>query len=438
MRNIIPLAVLLALASALGCLPAAVEVVVPEEASPPVPDDDDGVPGGGFDENDDLPDHNDNGDGDGGDGDTSVPSEPRRFIGAPCHLEDGCLQGGVCLDVAEGFPDGHCSLACQRLCPDDVDAPSTFCVDDVSGGDGGGGDGICVSQCVRDGDCRPGYGCVEAGRHGEAGTRRTVCWPTALPLPAESPATNPPTDSDDDDDDDDATCTSTDFPLDNAGLSEAPGIAGCPPGMTRLAGNGGGFCMDRFEAFLEIVIDGALRPFSPHAHPDAGILVARSAAGAIPQGHISGTQAADACANAGKRLCTEGEWVRACGGVDNTLYPWGNTARPGRCNDARSRHPAIEYFGTSADWIWSELDHPCLNQLPASLASTGSHPACVTSDGIYDLMGNLHEWTADPAGTFRGGFYVDTARNGPGCRYRTTAHTIGHWDYSTGFRCCAD
>ena len=45
---------------------------------------------------------------------------------------------------------------------------------------------------------------------------------------------------------------------------------------------------------------------------------------------------------------------------------------------------------------------------------------------------------ADPAGTFRGGFYVDTVRNGDGCLYRTTAHDRGHWDYSTGFRCCAD
>jgi hypothetical protein len=62
----------------------------------------------------------------------------------------------------------------------------------------------------------------------------------------------------------------------------------------------------------------------------------------------------------------------------------------------------------------------------------------VSADGIFDLMGNLHEWTADPAGTFRGGFYVDTTLNGEGCLYRTTAHNTLHWDYSTGFRCCAD
>ena len=57
---------------------------------------------------------------------------------------------------------------------------------------------------------------------------------------------------------------------------------------------------------------------------------------------------------------------------------------------------------------------------------------------MLDMMGNLHEWTANPAGTFRGGFYVDTTVNGEGCLYDTTAHDVLHWDYSTGFRCCAD
>ena len=105
---------------------------------------------------------------------------------------------------------------------------------------------------------------------------------------------------------------------------------------------------------------------------------------------------------------------------------------------ARAMHPVVEYFGTSESWIWSELDHPCINQLPASLDPTGANAGCVSESGALDMMGNLHEWTADPAGTFRGGFFVDTAINGEGCLYRTTAHDMGHRDYSTGFRCCAD
>ena len=54
------------------------------------------------------------------------------------------------------------------------------------------------------------------------------------------------------------------------------------------------------------------------------------------------------------------------------------------------------------------------------------------------MVGNLDEWTADPSGTFQGGYYLDTHLNGDGCEYRTMAHEAWYHDYSTGFRCCAD
>ena len=56
---------------------------------------------------------------------------------------------------------------------------------------------------------------------------------------------------------------------------------------------------------------------------------------------------------------------------------------------------------------------------------------------VYDMVGNLHEWTAAKTGTFRGGYYLDTHKNGDGCSYRTVAHEFTYHDYSTGFRCCA-
>ena len=62
---------------------------------------------------------------------------------------------------------------------------------------------------------------------------------------------------------------------------------------------------------------------------------------------------------------------------------------------------------------------------------------CVSEDGAFDMMGNLHEWTADREGTFRGGYYMDTAINGNGCNYVTLAHDPSYHDYSIGFRCCA-
>lgn len=230
-------------------------------------------------------------------------------------------------------------------------------------------------------------------------------------------------------------CQAGDAPDVNGVPIEPPGEDGCPPGMARA----GDVCIDRWEAALILVETPDFpRGWSPYLGPGTAAVRAVSAPGVVPQGHITGVQAAAACTRAGKRLCTDGEWLRACQGAAGLTYPYGDAREPGRCNDARTCHPAVQYFESTDGSVFSMIGHACLNQLPDGLARTGAHPGCVSEDGAFDLMGNLHEWTADPAGTFRGGFYVDTTINGNGCLYRTTAHDTGHADYSTGFRCCAD
>ena len=79
-----------------------------------------------------------------------------------------------------------------------------------------------------------------------------------------------------------------------------------------------------------------------------------------------------------------------------------------------------------------------LNQLDGTVAKAGAFAGCVSDLGVFDMVGNLHEWTADPNGTFQGGYYQDTHENGDGCTYKTMAHAAWYHDYSTGFRCCAD
>ncbi len=203
-----------------------------------------------------------------------------------------------------------------------------------------------------------------------------------------------------------------------------PAPEGCPAGMAQIEGT----CVDRWEAHLA--------GQSPFEVPTAG--VARTAAGVIPQGYVSGDVAAAACAAAGKRLCTSTEWLRACQGPTARVYPYGADYQPSACNEGRRTHPVVELFGDSADWSMRQMNDPRLNQLPGTVDATGANPACVSAEGVYDLHGNLHEWVADPEGTFRGGFYVDATINGEGCLYRTTAHGRAYHDYSTGFRCCAD
>lgn len=226
------------------------------------------------------------------------------------------------------------------------------------------------------------------------------------------------------------------MPQPNEGLTEQSWDPTCPDGM--IASDG--FCIDRHEAALvELDGDGAVvGSWSPYFNPGTTRVRAVSLDGAVPQGYINQVQAGAACDEAGKRLCTDDEWLRACQGAAGTTYPYGDALEPGRCNDARATHPAVELFGTADAWVFSELDHPCISQIPASLDITGLNPLCESQDGALDMMGNLHEWTTDPTGTFRGGFFADTSINGPGCQYQTTAHNVQHWDYSTGFRCCAD
>lgn len=231
------------------------------------------------------------------------------------------------------------------------------------------------------------------------------------------------------------TPTSTPRPAPTSATTSVPSTSGatgdtaapegpCPPEMADVDGI---VCVDRWEAYLG--------GWSPYEVPSDGVAVAE--AGAIPQGYISGDVAADACAAAGKRLCTLDEWLLACAGAAGRVYPYGDVYVPGACNEGRAVHPVVELFGAATDWSTSQMNDPRLNQLPDSLAASGAYADCVTPDGVYDLHGNLHEWIDDPAGTFKGGFYVDATLNGPGCSYVTTAHTTDYHDYSTGFRCCA-
>jgi hypothetical protein len=217
---------------------------------------------------------------------------------------------------------------------------------------------------------------------------------------------------------------------------------GCPEGMIRIAQ----FCVDEYEAHVvEVAADGSERPHSPFLPVDGLTVKAKVARGVPPQGYISQVQAAAACARAGKRLCTATELAIACRGDDaNDWYPYGGqTRQPGACNEGKGSSVA-RFFGSDATkWTYANFNDPRLNQWDGGLAPTGAYPRCRSPYGVYDCVGNLHEWGADPPdargrGRFRGGFYGDAEVNGPGCRYVTSAHEPTYHDYSTGFRCCAD
>jgi hypothetical protein len=226
----------------------------------------------------------------------------------------------------------------------------------------------------------------------------------------------------------------------------------CPSEMALVSRPQGAFCIDRWEASLERrVSPNAREPWPSNEIVDGReeAMIAVSAPGRTPQGYVSGVQAGIACRNAGKRLCEVDEWVRACRGPKAHVYPYGDERRAGVCNDrdrVGDEHPVVSLFerfapkGADRAKMWSTawMNDPRLYELPHGVAATGSHSECKSDYGVYDMVGNVHEWTADPDGTFLGGFFLDTLQNGEGCGYRTRAHKFNYHDYSTGFRCCRD
>jgi sulfatase modifying factor 1 len=217
---------------------------------------------------------------------------------------------------------------------------------------------------------------------------------------------------------------------------------GCPAGMAAIPTENGGFCIDKYEAsVVEVLGSGKTKPHSPYTPVNNLKVKAVSQKGVAPQGYISAVEAKSACENASKRLCTPDEWMRACQGKSPTKYPYGDDEVKGRCNgDGTRQHPVVELFGAGPDAFAdpNKMNDSRINQLPDTVSKTGAHQKCKNTYGVYDMVGNLHEWTSDATGSaqFKGGYYMDTHKNGDGCFYKTTAHGPSYHDYSTGFRCC--
>lgn len=189
---------------------------------------------------------------------------------------------------------------------------------------------------------------------------------------------------------------------------------------------------------------------------------ARSEAGVFPQAYINRVQAAAACKNAGKRLCTVTEWYRACRGAKAARFPYGQRYERGKCNQCKA-HLLSKMFGSNPhNWKYEQFNDPRLDREPGFLARTGEYGSCESAVGVFDMVGNLHEWVSDTVdsslpnkvplvesilkkleknaghGVFMGGFFSTTDEHGPGCEFTTIGHEPSYHDYSTGFRCCAD
>ena len=201
----------------------------------------------------------------------------------------------------------------------------------------------------------------------------------------------------------------------------------------------GRFCIDRHEASL-VQVDAQGQELGVHPH-NRGVEGKRVRAvswrGVLPQSYISQEEALEACKQAGKRLCSGEEWQRACKGPGGAIFPYGARFRRGLCND-EGVSPLRLLHGAQAPSDLRSMNEPRLTEVAGTVARTGVYARCSTEEGVFDLVGNVHEWTAGPGAVFRGGYFLDTKTLGEGCDYATQGHGPSYRDYSTGFRCCAD
>ncbi len=243
----------------------------------------------------------------------------------------------------------------------------------------------------------------------------------------------------------------------SASASSPP--APCPADMSLV----GRTCVDRHEAFLlEVASDGSTKPHPYYERLVKGVTYrAANQAAAFPQGYISRVEAKAACENAGKRLCSKSEWTRACKAKGWMTYPYGQQGKRDVCNTGKLHLLSQMFKNPKGGFKYEDhFNSPDLNKTPGFLARSADYSGCASELGVFDMVGNLHEWVSDTVtedlmekldaeeverrdqpwqvgnGVFMGGFYSTTSEHGPGCSFITVAHEPSYHDYSTGFRCC--
>jgi hypothetical protein len=170
----------------------------------------------------------------------------------------------------------------------------------------------------------------------------------------------------------------------------------------------------------------------------AGSLEARSCSrgGVLPWALVTWDEAAEACDAAGKRLCTEDEWQAACGGSAGTLFPYGDVYDADACN-GNDYDPNCA--GADDDVVQpTAAPHGCPK--PGASQCVSSHGAAA-GQRVYDMSGNLREWTAEVIGgdlrRIRGGGF-DNVDDALTCEFDFWSQEPDSFFFNLGFRCCAD
>ena len=132
---------------------------------------------------------------------------------------------------------------------------------------------------------------------------------------------------------------------------------------------------------------------------------------ATPKDMVNQEEAARLCANEGKHLCTIDEWQAACRGKDGFKYSYGNSYKQSKCNT-----------NTKA------------------AKRSGRKTQCRSWWGMYDMNGNLWEWTSTTSKQHPDKFLVAggawNTNNESRCSESKFSFYPQNQYPSVGFRCC--
>lgn len=236
------------------------------------------------------------------------------------------------------------------------------------------------------------------------------------------------------------------------------------PGNMSFINKLNGYCIDQYEASMPSANSTTIGNSSDVARiANPGTMMAVSQPGVVPWVSVNQTSSRIACANAGKHLCTDEEWLASANYRGNY---YNLPATISNCTVSSNCVLGLNLGPNGGDACYG-----------------GAMANCTSAEGVYDMTGNVWEWTNEsveytkpcqPVGTtgycywngtdflnvtnaqtavfgndgmyftantvtnkavLRGGSWNNGADAGPFCGALNSGPTVA--GYSLGFRCCS-